>query len=829
MGATPLLDDGVSVTYQLDDGSTVKVAKDAAARIGAPMPMAPPQQIGMGNAPIGGPPQMGAPSIAAGVSGSPSAAPSMVTPAPSVTDGYVRSGENPGDQQGYGFHAGAPVQNGADYPAQLTASMQPPPAAKPGRTPAAAKQPAAAPAAPARFGDVTRAGDEAEQMQSQAIDDRTIAEQAANQTIANTLLERNANMEAIRQKQEADQARSLAEIERRGVAVDAAMQDYSKTKIDPSRLSKSLSGAGKAGLIFFQVLAGLGQALKHKGGENPAVDMWLKQQADDVRLQMDARDQKRDMIGQQKDALGRFKDLAQTRAGTFNLAMAAETDRAAKTLEQVAAQTKSDLVRANALEAHGLLKQQSANFKGEWAKAEYQADLQAKQLQEQIRSAKVNEGIAGGHLALAQKTFTEGTRRWDLEYAQRERMHNDDLAEKIALAKSSGKTAEAKQLEEERKFSVGAPTAVAKDKAGNVVRNEDGTPQVVRESLKNKDGSAWLARNEAQADEFGNKIAVAGEVNDIISEVQAIREEVGAGKLAVTKFSPIPTDAKARLDVLQNRLVVLAKSGTQGMSSDEDMKKLSATLGATDLASFTTNAAALNEAKARTISQLNREARNRYNYTGDPITFEDVQRLGANPADAAYEAAAKGKTREQLGEEATPGKARRAAEYLTGGGMFYKSAGEKAEEAASGEKTSPYGITPDAQKGVDELTNQLRSRDRGTAANAAQKIIALAKDHPDLAPAIAATVRDKAPETWGVMQSKLPSIPSATVPGAQPLNDFAAVTDFAPADVARQAMADNAEGRRMAKLVMDASKSPDPRVRKAAAEVLQAARTPKGP
>jgi len=250
-------------------------------------------------------------------------------------------------------------------------------------------------------------GEEAQGFQTEAIRDRATAETAATQRIADTLTARNEALNKVRDDQLANQQKSMAQIERRAKTVDAAIESYNKTAIDPNRLSNSLSTGRKAALIFFQAMTGLGQALKGQGEKNPALDMWMAQIDKDIRLQMDARDQKRDQIGQQKDALAMMKDLAQTREGTYALAMAAETDKAAKTLEQIAAQTKNETVRANALESMGLLKQQSATFKGTWAQAELAADMQAKGLQEQIAARKASNALGWAGQSLARDRFDQ--------------------------------------------------------------------------------------------------------------------------------------------------------------------------------------------------------------------------------------------------------------------------------------------------------------------------------------------------------------------------------------------------------------------------------------
>lgn len=136
-----------------------------------------------------------------------------------------------------------------------------------------------------------------------------------------------------------------------------------------------------------------------------------------------------------------------------------------------------------------------------------------------------------------------------------------------------------------------------------------GTPQ-----LMNKDGKPFKARDKTVAEKLVKQANAAGEVVDIIDEILAIRDRVGG------ESSAFNSDDRQRLDVLQNQLIILQKSGTEGMSSDEDMKKIANAAGAGDVASFRARAAGLEKGRERVVSMLNRTLRGAQ-YTGDPINF----------------------------------------------------------------------------------------------------------------------------------------------------------------------------------------------------------------
>lgn len=172
-----------------------------------------------------------------------------------------------------------------------------------------------------------------------------------------------------------------------------------------------------------------------------------------------------------------------------------------------------------------------------------------------------------------------------------------------------------RQNDRVRQFSIGTVTPrLATDKEGKPVLGDNGLPQLQHGPLLNADGKPWLVSDTGEHKALSDKLLAASEVSDMINEILSIRNKVG-GESGVFN-----SDEYQRLKVLQNRLTILQKSGTQGMSSDEDMQKLVAAAGAADVTSFRDKSAGLKEALQRTETEFNKAMRIG-NYTGPSIKF----------------------------------------------------------------------------------------------------------------------------------------------------------------------------------------------------------------
>jgi hypothetical protein len=144
-----------------------------------------------------------------------------------------------------------------------------------------------------------------------------------------------------------------------------------------------------------------------------------------------------------------------------------------------------------------------------------------------------------------------------------------------------------------------------------------GKPEVEYDSLRNANKKPWKAPTKEVSIKLAESRAAAEDVVDMIDEVLAIRDRSGG------ESSAFNSDDRQRLDVIEAQILKRIKSGTQGMSSDEDMKVLKDAVGAKDVASFRDRAAGLEKGRERTLAALNKDYKVVGKYTGKPIDVEN--------------------------------------------------------------------------------------------------------------------------------------------------------------------------------------------------------------
>lgn len=221
--------------------------------------------------------------------------------------------------------------------------------------------------------------------------------------------------------------------------------------------------------------------------------------------------------------------------------------------------------------------------------------LTREQLQVMFPGAAIPEGMPSMTMKQA-RTFAETGKSFkefaksgeDLTKAQRENSPEERLRSSV----------------------IPAPPSVVVDEAGNVSLKR-GTG-----NLKQEDGSDWIPSSPDEAKAFRKQKTAADGLIEILDEIRVIRDRTGG------ESSWGNSDDYQRLKVLKNRATKLAKAGTEGMSSDEDMKKIDAALGASDPASFRAQAAGLEEGRKGVERELDIAARN-IGYTGKPIAYPD--------------------------------------------------------------------------------------------------------------------------------------------------------------------------------------------------------------
>lgn len=216
--------------------------------------------------------------------------------------------------------------------------------------------------------------------------------------------------------------------------------------------------------------------------------------------------------------------------------------------------------------------------------------------------------------ALAENTIANNRAQLGLGYArlaedraQREQAERFKREEKQAAR-------EDKAAETERQLSIGTLPRVKLDEKGKPVVGANGAPVVESGAARQADGSVYLAPDATTRKELADKTLAASEINDIINEVLDIRAKVGGE----TDLANSPE--AQRLHVLKDRITLIAKSGTQGLSSDKDLERIEGALGAKNVASFRDQTAGLEAARERVNAELNKQYRIA-KYTGARIEF----------------------------------------------------------------------------------------------------------------------------------------------------------------------------------------------------------------
>lgn len=401
----------------------------------------------------------------------------------------------------------------------------------------------------------------------------------------------------------------------------AESQRISSMQIDPNRWFSDASLPRQIMSVLSVVIGGLAAPA---GGRNQGVEV-LSQIID------------RDIAAQQANLAASQQGLAARRGLVSEMAASAEDEfKAAEAAriaiyERVAQQVEDEAANydpagTTALRLATMLREIRAKqaaavteFETKYRQIEIdnaKLDLDRRKQQEIERANLADEKLKAYATALDAKRVQNDAARVDLDA---KRVDLD--AQKIAAEQQRLEEERAKAAKDDvRKYGIGGP-------AKAVVQPDGSITVRAGEPLMNADGTVFKARKEEEAAKLSKMSTAAGEAVDIIDEIIAIRDRVGG------ESSVFNSDDKQRLDVLQNRLVILIKGGTEGMSSDEDMKKIAAAAGAADVRSFRARAAGLEKGRERIVQEYNRTLRSNQ-YTGPTIEFPNRFAGGAPAATA---------------------------------------------------------------------------------------------------------------------------------------------------------------------------------------------------
>jgi len=406
---------------------------------------------------------------------------------------------------------------------------------------------------------------------------------------------------ALQQKEEAERNwnayRAANEAtDKRMAAIEADSKALASKKMDPDRWYKNQSTFGTIASVAMGIIGGLVQG-RTGSPTNQGLEM-IRQSVDN-----DINAQKMDIENGQADLTRRQGIVAQEFAKHGDLFRATEAARAAsyeRAIQSLESEMrnydpKGTFVANGSQLIMGMRRDQQTAFANAHKAALDEATTVATLEGKRLDNMKKAQGLMGGGAGAAPGFDMKKVRPVE-ELLPVLNLSKEDVAglptniSGDQLTKLVGERQKIGRGKQE--IQKGEQTYAAEERDVHVAIPWGG-------ELEGRDGKPYKAPNGTEAKEMRQKLHAANQIVSMIDEVRDIRDHVGG------ESSLVNSPEYQRLVVLQSRLQNISKEGTQGMSSDEDMKSLRAAAGADNISSFRSQAAKLDEARRRTLAELN--------------------------------------------------------------------------------------------------------------------------------------------------------------------------------------------------------------------------------
>lgn len=444
---------------------------------------------------------------------------------PAEMPGFQPTGvqESPAPEQ-----QSAPQGGSSEYP-----SYQPTIGAMPSyaqdTTPAVAPQPdfqVAAPAAPAKPDKPAPAptaqqkadgalGEQMNQIEIQAAagQDAANIEAAGQAMVGDAYARRNEELDKLYAKRAADATADQA-------ATDAKLSEYTtlKDKIANTKIDREVHHPVLAAISL--ALGAIGQAMM-KGDKNPALDVLWKTIDRRVEGQMADIEQMKAVAGMTKEEVANFREKASNRIAMHNMLIAGESDRAAKTVEEMVARTNSEVVRANGMNLAAQLREKGAVAVQNAAQAQLASEQRDKHHKDQI-------GLGYSNLKENKRQFDES-----MQFKREEAYldFNKALAAERAKSGEAGMKAMLEREKENRALgirNVTDATPLLTPKGRAMLAEAD---KLMAEAAGLKPAGAVSPQAATRAQMLEDKAAaIRGEAN--VKETLLHRDPTQAGRLA---------------------------------------------------------------------------------------------------------------------------------------------------------------------------------------------------------------------------------------------------------------------------------------------------------
>lgn len=426
--------------------------------------------------------------------------------------------------------------------------------------------------------DIATMGDEVPlNLQVDAITDakraaERLGQAMGDQAMAVSAVETEANDVADRQ---------LAEIQRTSEANAKAVEDATANYIQNSkRIADIKVDYG----IDHPLMAAIGVAFNvigtamAKGDMSKVMDPIYRAIDRKVAAQVQSIEQGRAGLALQREALGMLKQTGNDRVALQNTFMLSGLEQAKRRVQEVRDKSTSPIAKAQA-------DQVIAQFDVNIADKIDEVRNREQQRQDALAARDQAEKLARAQMGVTM-------RGQDIEQQGR----IDAIAAQIALAKNdaaarAAEKGQTKAAEDIQKRGIGGEMAVSKDKDGNVIYKDDGTPEIDVGLITKKNGDVWIPTGtDTTISELQKQHpAVAG----LIGTIDEIRR-LGPEWLSDTSNS----DKKQKLD----QLFSAAKSQATavlglGVPTGRDIELATGALGTTDPTRFRSSLAGLNQAR----------------------------------------------------------------------------------------------------------------------------------------------------------------------------------------------------------------------------------------
>lgn len=582
------------------------------------------------------------------------------------------------------------------------------------------------------------------------------------------------------QRQQQAQA-DLAEQNTKAAELETMRKKIANVKVDRSADHPILAAIGMA-------MAGLGSAMQHRyDGQTPdgvqtALKLMFESIDRKVAAQMADIDQKKQVLGLTKDELQNLKEKASSRLALNNLLISAESDRAARSIEEIAARTSSDKAKATAQTLAAQIRQKGAEKSADALQAQLMYDQRDKfqrqdigykysALHEQGREADnelqvKREGIA----ADLEKALAAEHARGDAEsMKQLFELQKDNETRGIGNVATGEPLLMKAGVDQMKKADAYEAEAKSLEASGALNQAQATRVQQLRDAAQQLRGEARIKytfreRDPVQAGKVADQYNAGQQIVSLVDDIKNMYDDTGR--------SWVSTDEKrAAIQAKVTELTMQLKTAWQlGVLSKQDINTINTATGGDPTNGWNSGNVAhafgldlgedpkafkgrLDSLATGVIKTVHGKLRTDKYDGGEEDLFHRTTAPEASPVRKAISAIEQDKTplerandAEDAGSGVIKGSLHRSA-YALGpviGRAPTTPEGEASRAENSGSLKRP-GLSNKQAAGVDEVLNQYQSGDKRAGDLIVQQAI---NTRPALSIALMHTLRDSAPELY---------------------------------------------------------------------------------